>query len=285
MKKILVPTDFSEPARLATDVAIEIAKKTGAAIMLLHVIEAPSSESYNVEGQVSRTDDWEDQLFTLKLIEVSKRKLKALSEQLLQRDLAVSYRLKMGNPFHGIGSTITDEKADLVVMGTSGMTKLEEMIIGSNTEKVVRHAKCPVLTVHGKCLPVNFKNIVYATSLTENEQGFSKVITDAQDMFGATVHLVRVNTPGNFMSDLVVKKQMKDFAKNLQLKNYTLNVFNDFTEEKGILHFADTIKADLIALGTHGRTGIAHIIAGSIAEDIANHASKPVLTYVNGSKN
>jgi nucleotide-binding universal stress UspA family protein len=163
---------------------------------------------------------------------------------------------------------------------TSGRSKLEEMIIGSNTEKVVRYAKCPVLTVHEKSSGSDFKNIVYATSMSEDEKDFSNVIMYTQELYGATIHLVRVNTPMNFKTDTVVKESMKRFAKKLQLKNYTLNVFNDLSEEEGIIHFANSINADLIALATHGRTGFAHVISGSIAEDVANHSRKPVLTYV-----
>jgi nucleotide-binding universal stress UspA family protein len=280
MKKILVPTDFSNPAKLATEVAIQIAKKAKAEIVLLHVIEVPSDESFNTEGQISQTNDWEDKLFTLKMIEVSKRKLSEVRQTVEDEGIQVSFKLKMGNPFHGMRASITEEKADLVVMGTSGKSKLEEMIIGSNTEKVVRYAKCPVLTVHEKSSGSDFKNIVYATAMSEDEKEFAKVILNTQELYGATIHLVRINTPMNFKPDTVVKEIMQNFAKRLGLKNYTLNVFNDLTEEEGIIHFTNSINADLIALATHGRTGFAHVIAGSIAEDVANHSRKPVLTYV-----
>jgi nucleotide-binding universal stress UspA family protein len=280
MKKILVPTDFSNPAKLAMEVAIEIARKANAEIVLLHVIEIASDDSFNAEGQISQSDDWEDKLFTLKMIEVSKKKLSEARQAIEDEGVAVSYKLKMGNPFHAMRTSITDEKADLVVMGTSGRSKLEEMIIGSNTEKVVRYAKCPVLTVHEKSSGSDFKNIVYATSLSDDEKEFSTVIMNTQELYGATIHLVRINTPSNFRPDTVVKEIMEKFAKKLHLKNYTLNVFNDVSEEEGIIHFANSINADLIALATHGRTGFAHVIAGSIAEDVANHSRKPVLTYV-----
>jgi nucleotide-binding universal stress UspA family protein len=59
-----------------------------------------------------------------------------------------------------------------------------------------------------------------------------------------------------------------------------MNVFSDFSEEEGILHFATSVSADLIAMATHGRTGFAHVLVGSIAEDVVNHSSRPVLTYV-----
>jgi nucleotide-binding universal stress UspA family protein len=52
------------------------------------------------------------------------------------------------------------------------------------------------------------------------------------------------------------------------------------TEEEGIIYFADSINADLIALATHGRTGFAHVLAGSIAEEVVSHSKRPVLTFV-----
>src|SRR5687768_11574806 len=246
MKKILVPTDFSKPALLATEVAAGIAKKANAEVVLLHVIEIPGSESFNVEGQISRFEDWDDKLFTLKLIELSKKQIANAINEISLQGVRVSYKLKIGDPFHGIHSTITDQEADLVVMGTTGRSKLEQMIIGSNTEKVIRHAKCPVLTVHEKSFGVDFKNIVYATSMSDDETSFATVVLNAQELYGATIHLVRINTPMNFKPDTVVIKLMQNFAKKLQLKNYTLNVFNHYSEEEGIIHFANTINADLI---------------------------------------
>ena len=73
---------------------------------------------------------------------------------------------------------------------------------------------------------------------------------------------------------------MEKFAKKLGLKNYTINVYNDLTEEEGIIYFAESIKADMIAMATHGRTGFAHVLAGSIAEEVVSHAKRPVLTLV-----
>jgi hypothetical protein len=81
-------------------------------------------------------------------------------------------------------------------MGTSGRSRFEEFIIGSNTEKVVRFSNCPVLTVHQRwdsAKPI--VDIVYATSLAESEKDFSKIVAQAQEIFGVKIHLVRINTP------------------------------------------------------------------------------------------
>lgn len=280
MKKILVPTDFSKTAQIAVDVAADIAKKAGSELIVLHVIEEDAGDSINVEGEVSYGGDMENKLFVMKLIEKSKKQLAKLVDDLKGAGVKVRSELRMGTPFHGMNTIITDHKVDLVVMGTAGHTKLEDMIIGSNTEKVVRHSHCPVLTVHKKPAKTEFKNIVYATSLSKDEEVFSKIVKRAQQMYDSTIHLVRINTPGNFQRDAVVKKYMQDFAKKLQLKNYTINIFNDVSEEEGIIYFADSINADMVAMATHGRTGFAHVLAGSIAEDVVSHSKRPVLTFV-----
>ena len=284
MKKILVPTDFSKPAQIAIDVASDIARKANGQLILLHVVEEASGTSFNITGEVDVSGGWEDKLFTMKLIERSKKQMAKVYEEVKATGVKVKQELRLGTAFHGMRDIITEQKVDLVVMGTAGHTKLEEMIIGTNTEKVVRHSKCPVLTVHKKPVTTDFKNIVYATSMSKDEEVFSRVVRTTQQLFDSTVHLVRINTPGNFQRDAVVKKYMQDFAKKLQLKNYTINIFNDLTEEEGIVYFADSINADLIALATHGRTGFAHVLAGSIAEEVVSHSKRPVLTFVTKGK-
>jgi nucleotide-binding universal stress UspA family protein len=169
---------------------------------------------------------------------------------------------------------------DLIVMGTKGHTKLEEMIIGTNTQKVVRHAHCPVFTVHKKPTSSSYKNIVYATSMSKDEEVFSRIVKRTQQLYSSTIHLVRINTPADFQRDREVKAYMEKFAKKLLLKNYTINVYNDTTPEEGIINFANSIDADMIAMATHGRTGLAHMMAGSVAENVVGNSNKPVLTLV-----
>jgi len=280
MKKILVPTDFSKPSQWALQTAINIARKAKAEIVLLHVVEQPTKESFNVEGEFASLDDWEDKIFTLKLIQRNKTQLLDQANEVEKAGVTVRQELRMGNPYHGMKTIIAEHHVDLVVMGTSDRSKMEEMLVGSNTEKVIRSAACPVLTVHHGPSTMECKNIVYATSMSANEKSFSEVIRMIQEMFDATVHFVRINTPLNFQSDAKVKIIMEDFARRTRLKNYTVSSYNDFSEEAGILHFAQSINADLIGMATHGRTGFAHVLAGSIAEDVATHAQRPVLTSI-----
>ena len=279
MKKILVPTDFSKTSLIALDAAYDIAKKAGSEIILLHVVEEPGNSSFNAEGQIN-VGDWEDRLFTYKLIEKSKKQLEKIVLDPKYKEVELEGALRVGNAFHGMTTIIAEQAVDLVVMGTTGTNSASEMIIGTNTERVVRHAKVPVLTVQKKPAKGDFKNIVYATSLADDEEVFSRIVKRAQKIYSSTIHLVRINTPSDFQRDQAVRDSMEKFAKKLQLKNYTINIYNDFSTEEGIVHFADFVNADMIAMATHGRTGFAHIIAGSVAEDVVNQSKRPVLTFV-----
>lgn len=280
MKKILVPTDFSKPAEIATHVAAQIAKKAEARVILLHIVEYPNSTLFNIAGEITPDEDWDDQLSLVNLVARTKKMLERRAEEVRQMGVPVATELKRGGASFGIRKIITEYKVDLVVMGTSGKSKFEEMIIGSNTEKVIRFARCPVLTVHETPKSTDFKNIVYATSLDEREKDFAKVVKTTQEMYDSTIHVVRINTPDYFLPDHIAEKALQQFVKKLRLENYTLNTFSDRTEEEGIIHLADAIDADLITMATHGRKGFAHVLAGSIAEEVANHARRPVLTYV-----
>ncbi|MBS1558328.1 MAG: universal stress protein [Bacteroidetes bacterium] len=280
MKKILVPVDFSKTSNTAFDVAFDVAKKNGADLIALHVVEEIKNESYRITGEWQK-EDWEDKIFTFELLKKSKAQLEKLVKDPKYSALKVYGELRVGNPYHGITTIVAEQKVDLIVMGTKGHTKLEDMVIGTNTEKVVRHSRCPVLTVQGKPATTDFKNIVYATGMSQEEEVFSRMIKRTQQIYDSTIHLVRINTPADFQRDRIVKDALQKYAKKLALKNYTINVYNDISEEDGIVYFADSIKADLIGMATHGRTGFAHVLAGSIAEDVVGRSAKcPVLTFV-----
>jgi nucleotide-binding universal stress UspA family protein len=280
MKTILVPTDFSKEAQAATRVAIAIAKKTDAEVILLHVLEDVEEGSFNVDGEATASRPADYNLFTMKLIEKVRRQLAKAVEQTADSGVAVTSRLRLGNAYHGIHTTITEQKVDLVVMGTTGSSGYEEVLVGSNTEKVVRRSKCPVLSVNKEPAAPDFKSIVYATSMRDDELNFARTVRKFQEIYDCPVHIVRINTPGMFINDRITKEKLNLLANQARFNNYTTNVYNDLTEEEGIIHFADSIDAGMIAMATHGRTGLAHLLNGSIAEGVVNHSARPVFTSV-----
>ena len=104
------------------------------------------------------------------------------------------------------------------------------------------------------------------------------------DKLNLKLHLVYVNLPNEeFMSTGEVKKKADLFLKvahNGELPSNTEIIYvSDYSIEGGIFNYANEVNADLIAIPTHGRSGIAHFFKGSIGEDVVNHAKLPVITF------
>ncbi|MGD1960937.1 MAG: universal stress protein [Fulvivirga sp.] len=277
MKKILVPTDFSEHAVYAVDFAAQLTKKMEAELILLHVVEDSSVNSVRYTGEVE-LPDMQDRLFILKLIEKATADLQGAVQR--YSEIPIKQEIRIGNPYHSIREIITEHNVDLVVMGTHGTNNFTESLVGSNAEKVVRHAECPVITLRQHVENVDFNNIAFATGLNDEDETCMIVVRNFQTFFNAKIHVVRVNTPNNFEADRISLPALKEYAEKCGFENYDTHVYNDVSEEEGIIHFADMINADMIAMATHGRTGFAHLLTGSIAEDVVNHAQRPVLTYI-----
>ncbi len=278
MKKILVPTNFSKPAEWAIEIAADIARRAGGEIVLLNVVDYKSETSLDVESNNEELKDWIKKGFARKVIEQNKTLLDE-SVTKLGQGVGVKKVMRMGSLVHAINAVMSDQKIDLVVMGTTTRTRIEEVTAESKTAKVVKFSTAPVLTIHQKVVDIEFENIVYATSLSDDEMSLSDTIKNTQELYKASLHIVRINTPANSRPEDEVKKEMETFAKNSKLENYTLNTFDDSSEDAGILRFADSINADLIAIATSGRTSLAHNVKGNVSQDIVNRSVKPVLTY------
>ena len=282
MKRIFCPTDFSEQANHSVEAGYYLAKKFGAELHLFHVIESENEKDFNVQGASpdgGGGGGGMDDVFLLKLIQATKSRMAELLASSGLEQINVTSDIRIGKPSKLIHEEIASGSYDMVVIGTKGASGFNEMLIGSNAEKVVRRAKIPVLSVKSSVDENSFKSIIYASSFSESEDKFINEIKGLQDAFGSTLHLVRINTPNNFLTDWTSRKVMQRFVKENDLSNYTINIYNDTIEEDGIIYFAEEIDAGIIAMATHGRTGFAHLISGSIAEDVVNHSKRPVLTY------
>jgi nucleotide-binding universal stress UspA family protein len=279
MRRILVPTDFSDQARNAFEVAVAIAQKTGAAIKLLHVVEMPgSSYAFSATGDLVGNNGME-QVYMMKLLENTRHRMAELEKTIKHEGVEVVQEVDADSVISKIRRVIREDKVDLVVMGSKGSSGMDEFLIGSNTEKVVRTAECPVLTVKGRVKNFEIRNIVLPSDFKREIGSAVEKFKYFQQVFGAKLHMVYINTPGAFESTSNLRQRMQKAADRYALENYTINVYNDTIEEDGILHFAEEIKADMVMMATHGRTGLSHLLSGSIAEDLVNHSDIPVLTF------
>jgi nucleotide-binding universal stress UspA family protein len=274
MKKILVPCDFSKPAINAYRFALDVAVKANGTVHLLHVIELPVLHDSLLMPVLS----FEQELLK-DLKEKAESEFKKIIEKYASDGVKVSMNVVYGVPSKMILQHAKDESIDLIVMGSHGVSGLRELLVGSNAEKIVRNSPIPVLVLK-HYFKGHVKNIVFPNDLeTENQEDLIAKVKALQNFFKAHLHLTWINTPLNFTSDTVAHERLNAFAKRFALKDYTFHVFNHPNEEDGIIRFTKLIKGDMIAMGTHGRKGIAHLINGSMAEDVVNHAESLIWTY------
>ena len=164
-------------------------------------------------------------------------------------------------------------------MGSKGVSDFEEMIIGSNTEKVVRTSTVPVIVVKTDAKKFKFKKIVFASNYeNENKDAFKDFLTFAKQ-FNSQIHLLKINTASSFESSAVTKEKIKDFIKDFEIDRKTIHIHNDVSVVKGITNFAQEIDADLIALTTHGRSGLSSLFNSSIAKSVSKSVLRPVITF------
>jgi nucleotide-binding universal stress UspA family protein len=276
MKRILVPCDFSDPAAQAFKFAVEIALKSRGEIFLLNVVEVPVMH----ETVLMPTLYFEQSLMN-EMKATADKKFQKMKDKWGSEGITVSTHVEFGVTITSIRQFIEEKKIDLVVMGTHGASGAREFLIGSNTEKIVRTSLVPVMAIKKSTKLSNVKNIVFPNDLDLENEHLTLKVKELQNFFKATLHILYINSPAFFQRDVDTKMRLKDFAKRFMLKDYTLNVYNDVDQENGINNFTREVKGDLIALATHGRRGISHLVSGSIAEDIVNHVDCPIWTFKN----
>jgi len=274
MKKILVPCDFSDPAVQAFKMAVEIANQSKGEVVLLNVVELPVMH----ESVLMPTLSFEE-AFIKDMKTHAEKNFAKMKEKWAKEGPMISSFVEFGGTTTTIRDFIKDKSIDLILMGTHGASGVKEFFIGSNTEKIVRTAGVPVMSIKKQVKLSSIKNIVFPTTGDMNHEELILEVKALQNLFKATLHILYVNTPSSFKRDLEIKPQLKAFAKRFMLKDYTLNVWNDFSEEEGLKNFVYETKADMVAMATHGRRGLNHLMSGSIAEDAVNHINCPIWTY------
>ncbi len=277
MKKILVPTDFSSNSKHALGVAAAIAKKTKGSVEILHtntaVAYAPPLPDYYVPEAYDMTEYYEnaaEALYNLK---------KEVTDSGKYNGTKIETVVEEGFLYTTVRRIAQEDRADLIVMGTKGATGATEFFVGSNTEKVIRTSPCPVLAVPEKSGEFDPKVVVFPTTLRKDQAVVFQALAEWQKHFHFELFVLYLNNPAGFDSNAEIEAAIHNFSESAGLKKTTPYISgNTFNEEVSILQFARERNADLIAMGTHQRQGLSHLLFGSLTEDTANHSDIPVLS-------
>ncbi len=285
MKTIVVPTDFSKQAGYALDFASEVAVREGATITLLHVVEYSKKETVFLEDSSLTTmatlpeDTTEEDIFYIEIYKKRKLQMAELVEDPKYEAVDFIPKIVLGTPYRAIQEEITAIDADLIVMGTTGISDWEESLIGSTAEKVVRQASCPVLTLRKPLHMEDVKNILYASDFQKLSGSHIPIIEEMQRFFGAKIHFLYINSPNYFKNEKEIREMITSFARHNGFDNYEIHVYSHRHREEGIVEFAEERHMDMIMMATHGRSGLSRMFEHSIAEEVVNYSEKPVVIF------
>lgn len=276
MKRILVPCDFSSPARQAYKFALDLASASGGELFVIHIISFPVmyESTFGVQPYpISQTE--------IKKIEENAIEafIRLKEEYSSPPDVPLTFLPVYDYLLPGIQRVTKEYQIDLIIMGSQGSSGMEEFFIGSNTEKVVRFSNVPVIALRNAPATTSIKNIVLPTNLELNETDFISRVIFLQQFFSAILHVLWVNTPTHFKTDKSAKDGIEDFCKHYKLTDYTINVRSSQQESSGIIEFAREIEADMLVMATHSRKGLSHLFSGSITESVVNHIDCPIWTF------
>lgn len=275
MKRIIVPVDFSEYSEKALQTAAFLAKKTSAELMVVHMLELSSAVINQSENYMQQ-----EMVFYLKL---SEKKFATFLDKEYLADIKVTPIIKHFKIFSEIDELAKEEKADLIVMGSKGVDGLKEMFIGSNTEKVIRHSKTPVMVIKNQAITQSFTKAIFACDFTDDDVAPYLEAKTFFENLNCDLDLVYVNTPtAKFTNSAALLEKMTNFFNHTnesadRIKE--VQVVSDFSVEEGVFYHADKTNASILVVATHGRKGVSHFFGGSISEDIANHSKLPVLSF------
>lgn len=274
IKRILIPYDFSETADLALEHAVFMAKLHKADIVLLHVIE-----TYSFTSAISHAFSKSQSEFESKIESSASEKLQQLADKLHHDSgMGVQFRTEMGKIYKTIISVAEETDADLIVMGTHGVSGFQEFLVGTNTYRVVVGAPCPVVSVQTHARKIGFKNIVLPIDNSPASRQKVKHAVEIARHYNSIVHILGIMT----MSDTDMQRrfelkvhQVADYLAEHEIP-YTTKVFKGDNTAQITMDYATQCSADLIVIMTeHEGCGL---FMGNFAQQIVNHSKIPVMS-------
>lgn len=274
MKKIIVPIDFSEHSEYALETAAILARQQNAEIIALHMLELPLN--------LLSTSASQEQFENIYFVNLSKTTMDSFLKRDYLEGVKVSTQILNFKDFTEISTIAESNDADLIIMGSHGTSGAKEMFVGSNTEKVVRYSDVPVLVVKHSPILTAIETVVFACDFSDKSIPAYLKAKRLFDTLGVKMYLVYINMPEFFQSSVEMQSRVSRFLKKAEGHLDNLNNVGyvcDYNTETGILNYSNLMGVDLIAMATHGRTGLTHFFNGSLTEDIANHSALPVMTF------
>lgn len=256
MNNILIPTDFSENSNYALEYASFIAKVRGDKLVILHITKAEEKEKSQFQLEETKRLPFFDGLE----IEIVVRAGKNLSK--IIKRVGIEYDVR------------------LIIMGSNGISNFGELLLGSNTENVIRKSPFNVLTIKHKMLSLELGTVLFPSDFSPESYKVFETVKEFADTFNAKIHLLRIVTSEKDENSKKIIKNMNLFIKHFQLDERLIKrvIYKDKTRELGVLNYSIDNDIDMIAIGSHGKGIVRKLVKESISQDLVRNTFKPILT-------
>jgi nucleotide-binding universal stress UspA family protein len=267
MKTLIVPTDFSSYSNNAIEYAVEIAKATSAGILLVHVVSSAEKEAGAFQFY-----DVRDKLEAISA---------AISTEYPQ--LQCTPHIASGNVVQAILTIAEEREGDMIVMGTKGMSKLENLLFGSNTASVIERATCPVLSVPKDTSFVTPGKIMFATNFSHEDINGALAVVSLAKAFGSSVIISHVTIENERLEadESLLKFFSHEVSKLTDYNRITYKLSADNTVSMGLDTLIVETHADMLALSTRRRSLVERIYNPSLTQKFSAHAAIPLLAFHN----
>lgn len=262
--RILIPLDGSPAAEAVLATIMPLVRARPSEVLLLRVAEAtevsPAISAY----------------------------LERAATALSVHGVQVSHDLALGRPAPAILSFARENQCTLIAMSTHGRTGLSRALVGSVTEEVLRHADVPLLACRPTARPIEVKRILVALDGSPVAETILPDVTRMALTLSAEIHVVRVAVPivmVGGLTDYPMSFPPDDPMPYLNEVCTRLRTSGVRAEPIALVggpaveltRHAEACGAGMICLASHGRTGVARLVLGSIAEAVLRSAPCPVL--------
>lgn len=271
MKLILCPTDFSPSALHAARYACGLASTFKARIVLLHSFESAIMYSEMPFTSIKDADQQMQQAMQKKLnaqMQKLKREFKSLSfEIVIARGLSHQQIVKSAKKL----------KADMIILGATGTSKLERLLMGSTTAKVIRDAHCPVLSVPLHAEYSGIKKIVFSTDLKEDNVHSAQLLIPFAKKLNAEIAFLFIDDKNILHDDKEVEKIMGKIKKRIHYPALSGYISKYNSVSKGIESFLGKSQADMLAMFTHPKHFPESLFHSSMTQLMSHHTGIPLL--------
>lgn len=282
--QILFPADGEGGEADAFEHVLDLAIAHDAEVHILNVADTTQMSATRIQGEVIDTLEREGE-----------RIIEATANRATERGVSTKTEVVQGRPYSTIVEYADARRIDVIVMPTHGRRGLERFLLGSTTERVVRRANVPVLTIrpngdNGPQYP--YQNVLVPTDGSNCANQALAMGADVAGVEGSTLHLLSVIAIASLGVDVRPDLQLETleaqaqelieagqtFAKEAGIDSVSGTVEYGPSIHQTILTYIEDHSIDLVVLGTHGRTGFDRYVLGSVTEYVIRTSPIPVLT-------